>query len=91
MEWDGLNIISAGDAGPNEPDGVSNHHPHNCLLNRLLGHWSKKTSKLRVTGLCEGNLPVSGEFPAQRASSAENVFIWWRHHGKQHTTKNYIF
>ena len=27
----------------------------------------KKTSKLRVTGLCEGNSPVTGEFPAQRA------------------------
>ena len=26
----------------------------------------KKTSKLRVTGLCEGNSPVTGEFPAQR-------------------------
>ena len=21
-----------------------------------------------------------GEFPAQRASNAENVSIWWRHH-----------
>ena len=31
-----------------------------------------KTSKLRVTGLCEGNSPVTGEFPAQRASNAEN-------------------
>ena len=41
---------------------------------------SKKTSKLRVTGLCEGNSPVTGEFPAQRASNAENVSIWWRHH-----------
>ena len=41
---------------------------------------SKKTSKLRVTGHCEGNMPVTGEFPAQRASNAENVFIWWRHH-----------
>ena len=40
----------------------------------------KKTSKLRVTGLCEGNSPVTGEFPAQRASNAENVSIWWRHH-----------
>ena len=44
--------------------------------------WSKKTSKLRVTGLCEGNSPVSGEFPAQMASNAENVSIWWRHHDK---------
>ena len=44
------------------------------------GRKSKKTSKLRVTGLCEGNSPVTGEFPAQRASYAENVSIWWRHH-----------
>ena len=28
----------------------------------------------------EGNSPVTGEFPAQRASNAENVSIWWRHH-----------
>ena len=40
----------------------------------------KKTSKLRVTGLCEGNSPVTDEFPAQKASNAENVSIWWRHH-----------
>ena len=31
---------------------------------------SKKTSKLRVTGLCEGNPLVTGEFPAPRASDA---------------------
>ena len=36
---------------------------------------SKKTSKLRVTGLCAGNSPVTGEFPAQMASNAENVSI----------------
>ena len=24
---------------------------------------------------------VPGEFPAQMASYAENVSIWWRHHG----------
>ena len=24
--------------------------------------------------------PVTGEFPAQMASNAENVSIWWRHH-----------
>ena len=39
-----------------------------------------KTSKLRVTGLCVGNSPVTEEFPAQMASNAENVSIWWRHH-----------
>ena len=57
---------------------------HDCLLNRLFRRRWKKTSKLlRVTGLCEWNSPVTGEFPAQRASNAENVSIWWRHHGKR--------
>ena len=56
------------------------HQPHDCLLNRLFKAQIKETSKLRVTGLCAGNSPVTGEFPAQRVSNAENVFIWWRHH-----------
>ena len=63
-----------------ERDGVSKHEPRDCLLNRLFRRRSKKTSKLRDTGLYEGNSPVTGEFPAQRASNAENVSIWWRHH-----------
>ena len=46
----------------------------------LFKHGSKKTPKLRVTGLCDGNSPVTGEFPAQMVSNAENVSIWWRHH-----------
>ena len=37
---------------------------------------------LRVTGLCVGNSPGTGEFPAQMASNAENVSIWWRHHAR---------
>ena len=73
----------------NKCDGVSNHRRLDCLPNRLFGCRSKKTSKLRVTGLCEGNSPGTGEFPAspgtgespaQMASNAENVSIWWRHH-----------
>ena len=39
----------------NDHDGVSNHQPHCCLLNCLFRRGSKKTSKLRVTGLCVGN------------------------------------
>ena len=66
----------------NGHSGVSNHRPHNCLLNRLVRRRSKKTSKLRVTGLCARNSPVTGEFPAQMASNAENVSIWLRHHGQ---------
>ena len=64
----------------NEHDGVSNHQHHDCLLSRLFGHKSKKTSKLRVTGLCEGNSPVTGEYPAERACNSNNVSILWRHH-----------
>ena len=41
----------------NEHDCVSNHQPHDCLLNRLFRRRSKKTSKPRVTGLCAGNSP----------------------------------
>ena len=65
----------------NECDGVPNHQPHDCLLNRLFRCRLKKTWKLRVTSLCEGNSPVPGEFPAQRTSDAEIFSIWWRHHG----------
>ena len=64
----------------NGRDGVSNHQPHHCLLNRLFRRRSKKTSKLYITGLCAGNSAVTGEFPAQMASTAENVSIWRRHH-----------
>ena len=59
----------------NEPDGISNHQPQDCLLNRSFMNRAKKTSKLRVTGLCAGNSPETGEFPAQMASDAENVSI----------------
>ena len=62
-------------------DSVSYHQPHHCLLSRLFGRRSKKISKLRVTGLCVGNSPGTGEIPAQMASYAENVSTWWRHHG----------
>ena len=43
----------------NGRDGVSNHQPHDCLLNRLFRRRSNKTSELRVTGLC-------GEFTDDR-------------------------
>ena len=49
----------------NERGGVSNHQPHDCLLNRLFRRRSKKL--------------INIELPAQKASNAENVPIWWRH------------
>ena len=64
----------------NEHHCVPDHRPHDYLHNRLFRRRAKKTSKLRVTGLCAGNSPVTGEFPAQRASDAENLSIWSRRH-----------
>ena len=51
---------------------------------------SKKTSKLRVTSLCAGNSPGTGEFPTQTASNAENVSIWWRHHARRFFSRWYF-
>ena len=62
-------------------NSVSKHQPRDYLLKRL---------KRRVTGLCAGNLPVSGEFPAQRASNTENVSIWWRHHVANGAGRNVV-
>ena len=54
----------------NGRDGVSNHQPHDRLLNHLFKAQIKENIKALVTG----------EFPTQKASNAENVSIWWRHH-----------
>ena len=54
-------------------DGVSNHQPHQCLLDRLFGRRSKKNIKApRHWPLC-GDFTGTGEFPAQMASNAENL------------------
>ena len=64
----------------NERYGVSNHRRLDCLLYRLLRRRSKKTAKLRITGLCWGNPLVTGGFPSQRFGNADNVSIWWCYH-----------
>ena len=64
----------------NERDGISNHRHLGCLLNCPSGRRSKETSKLCVTGFCEGNPPVTARFSSKRAIIVENVSIWWRHH-----------
>ena len=74
----------------NGHNSVSNHQPHDCVLNRLFRRRSKKTSKLRVTGLCATNSPVTDEFPTQMTGNAENVSIWWRHHESEDSFVSYI-
>ena len=65
----------------NGPDSVSNHQPHDCLLNRLFRRRSKKTSKLRVTGLCAGNSPGPVNSPhkwpvTRKMFPFDDVIMW---------------
>ena len=64
----------------NDHDGVSNHQPHGCFTQPFIQTQIKETIKApRHWPLC-GEFTGPGEFPTQRASYAENVSIWWRHH-----------
>ena len=71
-------------------DSVPNHQPYDCFLNRLFKRRWKKISKLRVTDFCAGKSPGTAEFPAQLASNAENVSIWWRHHGNSYPNADWM-
>ena len=62
LSWTSAGILSL-HWRHNDHDGISNHQPYGCLLNRLFRRRSKKTSKLRVTGLCVGNSPGSVNSP----------------------------
>ena len=63
----------------NARDSVSNHQPHDCLLNRCFRQIKENIKAPRHWPL-RGNSSETGEFPAQMASNAENASIWWRHH-----------
>ena len=67
----------------NDHDSVSNHQPHECLFNRLFR--SKKTSKLRVTGLCVGNSPGPVNSPhegpvTRKMFPFDDVIMWSTNH-----------
>ena len=65
----------------NDHNGVSNHQPYGCLLNRLFRRRSKKTSKLCVTGLCVGNSPGPVNSPhkgpvTRKMFPFDDVIMW---------------
>ena len=69
----------------NGRDSVSNHNLTIVYSTVYSGADKKKNIKVpRHWPLCVGNSPGPGEFPAQMASNAGNVSIWWRHHGLVH-------
>ena len=71
----------------NERDGVPNHQPHDCLLSHLFRRRSKKTTKLRVTGLCEGihwwpvNSPDKGPVTQKMFPFDDVIMSWWCNKG----------
>ena len=95
LRWCQLILTGFPKISIDEHDCVSNHQRFDCLLNRLFRPRSNKTSKLRVAGLCVGNSPETGAFPAQMASNAVNVSIWWCHRAVasryKHTTARKTF
>ena len=58
-------------------DGVSNHQPHDCLLNRLFRRRSKKTSKLRVTGHLMTSSDIGRKLPCHESTSAWRGLLPW--------------
>ena len=73
----------------NERDGISNHRRPDYLFNRLFRRRLKKTSKPCVTSLCEGNSPVTDEFP-HKGPVARKMFLFdnviMTPYGNSHTT-----
>ena len=62
------------------------HHLEHSVVN-IASHKSHYTTQILRSGHetstfieISGGWPGTGEFPAQMASNAENVSIWWRHH-----------
>ena len=64
----------------NERDGVSNHRRLDCLLKRFFQAQIEESIKAPRPRPLWGESTVDRWFPSQRASNAENVSIWWRHH-----------
>ena len=68
--WPLLGILTSLQWRHNGRDGVSNHQPHDCLLNRSD---QRRHQAPRHWPLC-GNSPMTDEFPAQMASNTEKMF-----------------
>ena len=51
-----------------------------CYLQNQLNKHDGDITTPFLQADCPVNRPGTGEFPAQMASNAENVSIWWRHH-----------
>ena len=64
-----------------ESYGISNHQQLNCSSTACSVLHQRKHQISVLLALCEGNPPVTGGFPSQRASDAEIISILCYHHG----------
>ena len=64
----------------NECGGVSNHQRLDFSSQPFVKAQINENLTILRHWLCEGNWPVTSEFPTQRASNAKNVSIWRRHY-----------
>ena len=65
----------------NKLNGVSNHQPNTIVyLTVCSGTYQRKHQSSASLAFFSGNSPVTDEFPTQKASNAQIVPIWWRHH-----------
>ena len=69
----------------NERHWVSNHRHFDCILIACSGADQRIHQHSALLAF------VTGEFPAQKASNAENVSIWWRHQAQLEWRKFYVF
>ena len=78
----------------NERDGVSNYQPRDCLLNRLFGRRSKKTSKLASLAFVQGihrgpvNSPHKGPVTRKMFPFDDVIMVFCAH---KHVIQPYIF
>ena len=74
----------------NGRDGVSNHQPHHCLLNRLFKAQIKETSKLRDNGHCVGKWPITRKmFPYDDVIMFTSLFKFNSHFFCKHPDSNH--
>ena len=51
------------------------------VYSTIYSGWDQRKHQSSALLALVGGIHRTGEFPAQMASNAENVSIWWRHHG----------
>ena len=63
-----------------EYHGISKHQQLKCFSTASLSYHQRKHQSSVLLALCEGNPPVTGGFPSQRASNSEIISMSYSYH-----------